>query len=57
MNQGEELARLRERVRELERSEHELRALLRGQAPASVGGGLLKRAWRGLPVPWSWRLR
>jgi glycosyltransferase involved in cell wall biosynthesis len=53
----DELARLRERVRELEHGEHELRALLRGQAPASAGGGLLKRAWRALPVPWSWRLR
>jgi hypothetical protein len=52
----QELGRLRERVRELERSEHELRALLRGQAPASAGAGMLKRAWRGLPVPWSWRL-
>lgn len=50
--QAAELARLRVRVAALERELEQQRL-----AAANRGGGLLKSAWRGLPVPWSWRLR
>jgi hypothetical protein len=55
----EELERLRMRVEELERSERDLRARLHGTAGkgTSPPGRLLKAMWRGLPVPWHWRLR